>query len=163
MLYLLAFIYNENLETFESIFNHLKINYNFYPELITIDLGRACYKAINKVFPSCRIFPCYFHIIRRFILHIGNLKSKNKVIKRNAEKLLLNMKLLSFIETTKLDEFYNLIKTIFIVIIKNFLFILKKPILIINPLKINNGTILIILILKLILKNIFILIIYVKV
>ena len=65
LLYLLALIYNENKETTEEIFYYLKTNFNYSPKLFTLDFGKAGYNPINKIFPNCRIFPCYFHIIRR--------------------------------------------------------------------------------------------------
>ena len=110
LLCMLALIYNENAETLETIFNFLKHNYFFKPDLITLDLGKAGLKAIKSIYPDIRIFPCYFHLIRRIILHIKNLKSKNSVIKRCAKNLLFNIKLLLFIDTDQIDTFYNLIK-----------------------------------------------------
>ena len=89
LLCMLALIYNENTETLETIFNYLKHNYFFKPDLITLDLGKAGLKAIKNVYPDVRIFPCYFHLIRRIILHIKNLKSKNSIIRRNAKKFIV--------------------------------------------------------------------------
>ena len=107
---MLALINNENAETIEKILNFLKINFQLNPELITVDFGKAGLKAINKIFPNARIFPCYFHMIRRLCLHIKNLKSSNKVIKRAAKNLLFNMKILLFIDSDKIDSFFTLIK-----------------------------------------------------
>jgi len=106
----LSLIYNENVETIEKLLEFLKDVYNFNPNLITIDLGKAGYKAVTNIFPKCRIFPCYFHIIRRFILHIKNLNSKNKQLKKNAKDLLFNIKILLFIDYDQIDYYYNLIK-----------------------------------------------------
>ena len=44
------------------------------------------------------------------IIHIKNLRSKNKVIKRNSKYLLFNMKLLLFIDNDKIEYFFELIK-----------------------------------------------------
>ena len=60
-----SLIYNENIETIGKIFEHLKDNYQFIPKLFTIDLGKVCYRAITNIFPNCRIFPFYFHLLRR--------------------------------------------------------------------------------------------------
>ena len=106
----LALIYNENQETIEAIFNFLKINYNFYPKLFTVDFGKAGYLVLQHVFPKTRIFTCYFHLIRRLIIHLKNLRSKNKIVKRNAKNLLFNFKLLIFIDSDKIVEFFNKIK-----------------------------------------------------
>ena len=110
LLCLLALIYNENFETICEIFNFLKKNYNFYPKIITVDFGKAGYKAIQKVFPKTRIFTCYFHLIRRLIIHLKNIKAKNKLIRRNARNLLFNMKILIFIDNEKIEQFFELIK-----------------------------------------------------
>ncbi len=83
----MALIYNENTETLETIFKFLKINYFFNPTLITVDFGKAGLKVITKLLPKTRIFPCYFHLIRRLKIHIKSLNSTNKVIKRSAKNL----------------------------------------------------------------------------
>lgn len=69
----LALIYNENIETLEEIFKYLKKNFNFNPDLITVDFGKAGYIAIKNIFPNIRIFPCYFHLIRRMVIHIKKI------------------------------------------------------------------------------------------
>ena len=51
--------------------------------------------------------PCFFHFTQRLKFHLPKLKSKKKYIKNNAKNILLNMKLLSFIDITKVDEFFN--------------------------------------------------------
>ena len=79
----ICLIYNENKETFSEIFKFLKLTYQFKPNLFTVDLARGCYLAILEIFPNSRIFPCYFHIIRRLIIHLNNIKSENRVIKRS--------------------------------------------------------------------------------
>ena len=107
---LMALIYNENKETLEAIFNFLKLNYNFYSNLFTVDFGKAGYLAIQNIFSKTRIFPCFFHLIRRLILHLKYLRSKNKLVKRNAKNLLFNIKLLIFIDSDKILEFFNKIK-----------------------------------------------------
>ena len=77
----ICLIYNENKETFSEIFKFLKLTYQFKPNLFTVDLARGCYLAILEHFPNCRIFPCYFLIIRRLIIHLNNIKSENRVLK----------------------------------------------------------------------------------
>ena len=53
---------------------------------------------------------CFFHFIQRLKLYLPELKSKIKPIKNNAKYLLLNIKLLSFKDIPKVDEFFNKIK-----------------------------------------------------
>ena len=81
LLCMLALIANENTETLEMILKYLKNNFYFKPDLITVDLGRAGLKAIQKVYPNTRLFPCFFHIIIRIKLHIKNLQPKKSVLK----------------------------------------------------------------------------------
>ena len=64
----------ENTETSENIFRYLKINYYFNPSLKAVNLGKAGLKAIYNIFLNTKIFPCYFHLMRRLNLHIKNLK-----------------------------------------------------------------------------------------
>ena len=110
LLCMMALIFNENKETLESIFKFLKLNYEFDPQLITVDFGKAGYNAISNIFPKARIFPCYFHLIRRLIIHLKNLRSKNKVLQRAAKNILFNMKILLFIDNSEIDSFFSLIK-----------------------------------------------------
>ena len=84
--------------------------YFFNPKLITVDFGRAGIKTIGNVFPNTRIYPCYFHLVRKMVLHIKNLNSNNNIMKCNAKNLIFNMKLLLFIDNETIDNFFGLIK-----------------------------------------------------
>ena len=128
-------IYNENKETFSEIFKFLKLTYQFNSKLFTVDLARGCYLAILEQFPNCRIFPCYFHIIRRLIIHLNNIKSENGVIKRAAKNLLLNMKILLFIDDNELENFYSKIKNKYYDANKKFFKYFEKTFLINRPFK----------------------------
>ena len=44
------------------------------------------------------------------VIHIKNLRSKNKVLKRNSKNLLFNIKILLFIDNDKIEYFFDLIK-----------------------------------------------------
>ena len=76
----LVLLTNENVETFSNIYEYLIDKYNFYPTKMTVDCQKANIIAIQKHFPNCYIIICYFHIIRRFVLHLPkyNLKIKKK-------------------------------------------------------------------------------------
>ena len=74
----------------------LKRYQHFIKEVVLLSYLK--YIAIKNVFPNARIFPCYFHLIRRLIIHLKSLRSNNSVIKRTAKNLLFNMKLLLFID-----------------------------------------------------------------
>ena len=103
LIFLFALIYNENKETLEEIFKFPKLN---YPKLITLDFGKARYIATKNIFPKARIYPCYFHLVKRFIKHIKYLNSNNDVLKRSAKNLLFNMKIIIFIDTHQIDEYF---------------------------------------------------------
>ena len=60
------------------------------------------------------------------MLHIKKLKSKKEIDKRNAQNLLINVKILLFIDSEKIDEFYSLLKDKYRNLEKNFFLILKK-------------------------------------
>ena len=140
---MLALIYNENRETIETILKYLKLNFNFNPPVITLDFGKAGYLAFKNIFPKTRIFPCYFHLILRLIIHIKNLRSDNKVIKRASKNLLFNMKILLFIDHDKIDEFFELIKIKYYDSNKKFFDYFEKNIWKSDHIAIDNGIILI--------------------
>ena len=53
------------------------------------------------------------------------MPSKNNALKRAPKNLLLNMKILLFIDEDRIDSFFSLIKGKYYKLIKNFLIILK--------------------------------------
>ena len=66
---------NENIETFTSIFNYLESKYNFNPKCVNIDCCSSEIFAIKKKYPHCKIILCYYHIIKRIIKHLPQLKN----------------------------------------------------------------------------------------
>lgn len=64
---------------------------------MTVDFQKANIISIQKIFPNCYIIVCYFHIIRRLVIHLPQLRTKNKENKEIAKNLLFNMKILLFI------------------------------------------------------------------
>ena len=53
---------------------------------------------------------CYFHIIKRLVIHLPQLRSKNKENKELAKNLLSNMKILLFLPHSDIKEFFDLIR-----------------------------------------------------
>ena len=106
----ISLIKNENYETFRMVLNYLKDNYNFKPNIMTTDFCKASYKALKSIYENIRIVPCFFHLIQNLNLHLPQLKSKTKSIKNNAKNLIVNMKLLCFVDEIKIDELFNKIK-----------------------------------------------------
>ena len=70
-------IRNENIETFVNIYEYLINKYKFIPINITIDCQKAHIKALLKLFPNCCLIICYFHIIRRLVIYLPEIRSKN--------------------------------------------------------------------------------------
>ena len=111
----LILIKNENIETFTAIFNYLDKNFGFKPKCINIDYCTAEIRAIRKIsirkiFPHTKIILCYYHIIKRIIKHLPQIRSKNDNIKNKAKDLFANIKILLFLNQSKLKIFVELIK-----------------------------------------------------
>ena len=103
----LSMIFNENTETFYTLFDYLKNKYNFKTKYITIDFSVAEYYGFKKVFKDIIIIPCFFHFCQNIVSNLPDLKNKNNTIKNYAKDLLTNLKLLCFIERKKVKNFYE--------------------------------------------------------
>ena len=103
-------IKNENEETFSSIFKYLNSQYSFYPEIINCDCYIAEIKAIKKTFNDSHIIICYYHVIKRIIQHLPEIRNKNKIKKEHAKNLLNNIKILIFIKKSNIMEYYKLME-----------------------------------------------------
>ena len=66
------------LKLFLCILEYLKKTYQFYPKLIATDCSASEILAIRKIFPDYINILCYCHIIKRYVLHLHELKTKNK-------------------------------------------------------------------------------------
>ena len=117
----LVLIKNENVETIVEILTFLQKNYNFNPTLITSDCALSFAIAIKKTFPQCIHILCYYHVIKRIILHLKELKSKNKELKRKAKNLLSNIKLLLFVNKDDIEDFFIEIKKVYFSTFKKFI------------------------------------------
>ena len=100
---------NENIETFTSIFNYLESIYKFNPKCINLDCSSSEIIAIKKKYPNCKIVLCYYHIVKRIMKHIPQLKNKNENINSKAKDLFSNVKILLFLNKNKVKEFFQLI------------------------------------------------------
>ena len=89
-------IKKENQETFIKSLNYLHNNNEFNPEIINIDCSVPEILVIKKVFIECRINICYYHLLKKFIQHLPQIRSNNLNEKNNAKNLLSNMKILLF-------------------------------------------------------------------
>ena len=113
LLYLFALIRHENIQNFETIFNHLKIKFNFQSKIITSDYQKGQISAIIKCFPNSKLVLCWFHALKNIKNKIPFLNSKNYTEKQLSKDLISNIKLMFFIPETKIEEFYETIKSKF--------------------------------------------------
>ena len=49
---------------------------------MTVDFCKSVYKTIKSNYKNIKMVPCFFHLIQRIILHLPQLKDKNKTIKK---------------------------------------------------------------------------------
>ena len=90
-------IKNEKKETFIKIFNYLTEYYKFYPETINVDCNIAQILAIKHIYKECNIILCFYHILKRLIIHLPQIRSKDKKIKKSVKYLFNNIKILLYI------------------------------------------------------------------
>ena len=67
---------------------------------MTVDCQKAHIISIHK----------YFHFIRRLVIHLPQIRSKNKESNELAKNLFANMKLLLFLPQRDIYQFFDLIK-----------------------------------------------------
>ena len=106
----LILISNENIETYVNIYEYLINKYKFNPTKLTVDCQKSHILAILKLFPNCCLIICYFHIIRRLVIHLPEIRSKNLEKKEMVKNLLANMKILLFIPQTDIINYFELIR-----------------------------------------------------
>ena len=102
-------IKNENVEAFSKIFTYLITKYKFNPKILNVYCNIAQIIAIKKNFKETKIIICYYHIMKKLIQHLPEIKNSNPNIKKKAKYLLTNIKLLLFISREKVNKFFDLI------------------------------------------------------
>lgn len=110
ILYLFSLIRYENKENFETIFNYLKVKYEFMPKYVNTDYQKGQLKAIAKIFPKSSIILCWFHALENIKLKIPFLNSKNTIEKKVSKDILSNIKLMFFIREKYIENFFEAIK-----------------------------------------------------
>ena len=118
---LIALIKKENKETFSEILNYLKVNFNFSHKIITIDISLAEIMSIRKTFPFCKNLLCFYHIIQRCVKYLPQIRSKNSSIKTKANDLLINIKILLFIDSNNIENYFDMIINKYINDFKKFI------------------------------------------
>ena len=117
----LVLINNENIETFNNIYQYLFKKYKFQPIKMKVERQKAHIISIQKIYPNCYIIICYFHIIRILVIHLPQIRSKNKESKELAKNLLTNMKILLFLPQRYIYQFFDLIKNRYYEIFPKFI------------------------------------------
>ena len=97
------------MEAFSKIFTYLITKYKFNPKILNVDCNIAQIIAIKKNFKETKIIICYYHIMKKLIQHLPEIKSNNPNKKKRARNLLTNIKLLLFISREKVNQFLELI------------------------------------------------------
>ena len=129
----ISLIKNENIETFKSIITYLKETYNFNQKIMTVDFCKAAYITFKNTYKDIIMVPCFFHLLQRLILHLPQYKDQKSTIKNNAKNIIINMKILCFVDSTKIEELFIKIKNKYSHINKNFFdyfeknYLIKKP------------------------------------
>ena len=77
---------------------------------MTVDCQKSHIISIHKIYPNFYIIICYFYIIRRLVINLPQIRSKNKESKELAKNFLVNMKLLLFLPQRDIFQFFDLIK-----------------------------------------------------
>ena len=102
----------EDYENYKHLYLFLKSNYNFIPKIITFDFCIANIKALKEIYEheNVTFIPCFFHFVQCLWRKASNLGLRKKLNIHRTRILMLNMKLLPFLEKNKAREFYKLIK-----------------------------------------------------
>ena len=75
-----------------------------------LHLSRSSIKFFKNNFNNINIYLCYYHFRTRIRLHLPQLRAKKLKIKNTAELILINIKLLCFINKNDIDNLYNKIQ-----------------------------------------------------
>ena len=86
------------------------MKYWFNPKCINIDCCTEEIISIRKKFPHTKIIICYYQIIKRIIKHLPQIRNKNDNINKKAKDLFANIKILLFLNKSKLKYFFDLIQ-----------------------------------------------------
>lgn len=107
-----ALLSHEDSETLSELYYYLKTIWKFIPSKITYDFALGNINAIDTVFENDNvlIIPCFFHLIQAWWRKLNKLGFRKKNIIKKTKVLVLNLKLLSFMNHDKALEFYKEIK-----------------------------------------------------
>ena len=103
---------HEDAETFSELYYYLKTIWKFIPSKITYDFALGNINTINTVYKNDNvlIIPCFFHLIQVWWRKLNKLGFRKKNIIKKTKALVINLKLLPFMNHDKALEFYKKIK-----------------------------------------------------
>ena len=125
MIVAMILIPNETQITYKEMFKNLKNIFGFNPRLFNMDFNKAECIALKEIFPNVYIIKCFFHYIQCLYKYIKKSCLNIKEYKTDISELLLNLKMLSFIEPDNISYIYKK-KYIIIKILMTFITILKE-------------------------------------
>jgi len=123
MIVAMILIPNETQITYKEMFKNLKNIFGFNPRLFNMDFNKAECIALKEIFPNVYIIKCFFHYIQCLYKYIKKSCLNIKEYKTDISELLLNLKMLSFIEPDNISYIYKK-KYIIIKILMTFITIL---------------------------------------
>ena len=104
---------DEREETYIRLYNELKNKNNFIPSFLTCDFALANINAIKSVYKNnnVKIITCFFHLIQAWWRKANVLGLRRNDIKEKTKFLMINLKLLAFMELKEAFKYYELIKS----------------------------------------------------
>lgn len=100
----------ENEYTFKVIFKYLKDQYSFKPRRFMCDFNIAQIKAIQSIFPGCKLNTFFFHFSQAKWKNFSKYDLCGKDTYNNNIELLFNNQLINFMERGNIDSFFKEIK-----------------------------------------------------
>ena len=100
---------SEYYENYKHLYLFLKTNYNFIPNIIICDFCNANIKALKEIYENeeVNLIPCFFHFVQCLWRKASKLGLRKKLNINRTRILMLNMKILPFLEKIKQDIFIN--------------------------------------------------------
>ena len=104
---------DEREETYIRLYNELKNKYNFNPSFLTCDFALPNINAIKSVYKNdnIKIITCFFHLVQAWWRKANTLGLRRNDIKEKTKFLIINLKLLPFMELKEAFKYYELIKS----------------------------------------------------
>ena len=109
-LILVGLLSNEDTNIFKDFYNFIINNYDWNPQLLTFDFGKANLKAIKEIFKNnkeIKIIPCLFHLLQCWWRKASLLGLRKKKYIQNTKLMMFNLELIPFMNLKTAREFYG--------------------------------------------------------